>query len=203
MPDTLHICAMAEHVFTPWPDFDKCVIVIKDVLSVAECRELIQLSEKQGYVPAVIHKADGRVVFDQQHRDSDRVMIDDPARANDLFARLQAHLPSLYNGRALAGINERWRYLKYREGQRFCPHFDGCYERPDGSETSCLTLQIYLSGDLEGGETVVYHDNDKQLCTVVCEAGQVLIFDHDLYHEGAPVKRGCKYCVRTDVMYHN
>jgi hypothetical protein len=36
---------------------------------------------------------------------------------------------------------------------------------------------------------------------VAPEAGDVLVFDHQLLHEGAEVTRGVKYACRTDVMY--
>lgn len=36
---------------------------------------------------------------------------------------------------------------------------------------------------------------------VRAQAGDVLIFDHRLLHEGAAVTSGVKYAVRTDVMY--
>ena len=35
----------------------------------------------------------------------------------------------------------------------------------------------------------------------MCIAGMVLVFDHGIMHEGSELKKGRKYCVRTDVMY--
>lgn len=179
------------------------VLLVKDVFSTEECAKLVSLSEEAGYVPAVIHKADGRVVYDKSHRDSDRVMIDDPALALELFTRLQAHLPQNYHGRALIGINERLRYLRYGEGQRFRLHSDGCYVTPDETQRSFLTLQLYLCDVEQGGETILYEDDDvdKEKFRVSCRTGQVLLFDHDVFHEGAAVVKGLKYCIRTDVMY--
>ena len=31
--------------------------------------------------------------------------------------------------------------------------------------------------------------------------GRVLIFQHDILHSGSELKKGRKYCVRTDVMF--
>ena len=36
---------------------------------------------------------------------------------------------------------------------------------------------------------------------VMCIPGMVLVFDHGIMHEGSELKKGRKYCVRTDVMY--
>jgi len=36
---------------------------------------------------------------------------------------------------------------------------------------------------------------------VVPEVGMVLLFQHDIYHEGALVSAGVKHVVRSDIMY--
>jgi hypothetical protein len=35
----------------------------------------------------------------------------------------------------------------------------------------------------------------------VLETGKALFFEHDVRHQGAPVERGRRYVLRTDVMY--
>lgn len=56
---------------------------------------------------------------------------------------------------------------------------------------------LYLSGeDLEGGATE-FHD----FGTVTPATGKMLLFQHHVLHQGAPVRRGLKYVLRTDVMY--
>ena len=42
---------------------------------------------------------------------------------------------------------------------------------------------------------------DTQLACIQPKAGQILIFEHQQLHEGAPVLAGQKYVMRTDVMY--
>ena len=36
---------------------------------------------------------------------------------------------------------------------------------------------------------------------VAPRTGQALLFRHALWHEGTPVLRGCKYVLRSDVLY--
>ena len=43
--------------------------------------------------------------------------------------------------------------------------------------------------------------NDEDYVDVVPEPGMVLLFQHNIYHEGALVTGGLKYAMRTDVMY--
>jgi hypothetical protein len=67
-----------------------------------------------------------------------------------------------------------------------------------GSDTSSAGP----AGDFDGGETnfLDWRDEGRKV-GFAPEAGDVLVFDHALLHEGAAVTRGVKYCARTDVMY--
>ena len=66
------------------------------------------------------------------------------------------------------------RFLRYAPGQYFRPHMDGTYERPDGSETSYLTIQLYLNGGFEGGQTSFLSSTAgkevRELCVVTGRA---------------------------------
>ena len=142
--------------------------------------------------------------MDKGHRDSDRVIIDDSGKAAELFQRVGEFLPKTMMGCPIVGINERLRFLRYDKGQKFSPHCDGEYERPDGSEMSFLTIQLYLNGgpgELAGGETSFLSDDMQVQYRLEPRAGLVLVFDHDMLHEGSPVLSGRKYCIRSDVMY--
>lgn len=109
-----------------------------------------------------------------------------------------------YNAVTAVGLNERLRFLKYEPGQFFAPHQDIRYIRgpdsgPRAGETSHITVQIYLNEKCKGGST-------RFLCgrryyDVTPKTGSVLIFDHDLLHEGSKVTSGIKYSVRSDIMY--
>lgn len=102
------------------------------------------------------------------------------------------------------GLNERIRFLKYEPGHFFGPHQDLRYTRgPDSGErageTSHITVQLYLNEKFKGGATRFlcgkrHHD-------VKPRVGSVLIFDHDLLHEGSRVTGGIKYSVRSDIMF--
>ncbi len=122
----------------------------------------------------------------------------------------------------MVSLNERLRFLKYHPGDYFRPHCDGAYARPDGSEMSFITIQLYLNNcnpnpgmmskllgsgekyDFEGGATtfLTYSTESKQK-RVPCypKAGRVLVFEHKILHEGSEVTKGIKYSMRTDIMY--
>ena len=131
-------------------------------------------------------------------RNNTRVILDDVPRANDLWSRLARWAPSLRNHGRAVGLNERFRFYRYAPGEYFKWHRDGAFFR-DTHERSLLTAIVYLNDDCEGGSTD-FDLGDEEI-RVVPERGAVLLFDHGLRHQGAPVTRGRKYVLRTDVMY--
>ncbi len=124
-------------------------------------------------------------------------MIDDPERAKRLWERVREHVPAERDGARAVGLNERFRFYRYEPGEYFKWHFDGAFERSP-VERSLLTLMVYLNEDCEGGATQFYDFGD-----VVPRTGMALFFEHDVYHQGAPVTSGRKYVARTDVMYRD
>jgi hypothetical protein len=81
-----------------------------------------------------------------------------------------------------------------------------------------LTVLVYLCDgggiDFEGGETLYLDSHVSSLnkalkadgsagCTrITPRLGDVVIFEHDLYHSGAPLTNGTKFVMRTDVMFN-
>ena len=53
---------------------------------------------------------------------------------------------------------------------------------------------------MEGGATTFMGDDNKN---VPChpEIGKVVVFDHDVLHEGSLLIKGRKYAVRSDIIY--
>ncbi len=177
------------------------VFVIHDFLSGAECSALIQRSEGLVYEMGTV----GDTVVEQV-RNNERVLLDDPTLAAQLFLRAKPFLPGVVDGQVLVGFNERWRFYRYRPGQTFKPHRDGCYQRLEVWEKSHLTFMIYLNDQITGGETRFFEGMEQAFrqhayLTVKPKEGMALIFVHRIWHEGAVVESGQKYVLRTDVMY--
>jgi predicted 2-oxoglutarate/Fe(II)-dependent dioxygenase YbiX len=166
---------------------------IDDILNAAECAEHIDSSEHAGFGAAPIITAFGEAVVSDV-RNNSRVMLDDFALAARIWERASEHLPVFLDGRQAIAMNERFRYYRYRPGQRFDWHADASFRRANG-EVSQLSFIMYLNDDFTGGETAVM---DK---LITPRRGRALFFLHELLHEGRPVKSGTKYVMRTDVMY--
>ncbi len=165
-----------------------------DVLTPAECDELITVTEAEGYTAAPITTMRGPMLRPDV-RNNKRYMVDDPATAARLWAKVEYHIPPVVGGWRAVGLNERLRFYRYDVGEYFAPHLDGYYQRDNG-ECSHLTFMIYLNDDFEGGATVFSGIGVKP------RRGMALVFIHELLHEGAPVTKGRKYVLRSDVMFN-
>ena len=129
-------------------------------------------------------------------RNNARAITDREDWASLLWPATKVVLPPV-DGFEAVGLNKRFRFYRYGPGQRFAPHFDGAYVRPDGSERSLLTWILYLEADCDGGATRLHHHGHD----VQPVPGTLLVFEHRQRHEGCEVTRGRKTVLRTDVMY--
>ena len=147
-------------------------------------------------------------------RKSGRCLIDSASCAHLLWQRVKPLLPAVMRhddgGRRgnwePVGLNERLRFLQYTPGDYFKPHCDGSFAYPPGhprfGERSLLTLMVYLNAPEKGGETNFLNEHDESRVTAVTpDTGVALIFEHELWHEGALLKQGTKFAIRTDVMF--
>lgn len=168
---------------------------VPDVLPADECAAYIDRIEAAAPAPAPITTLHGAVMR-PDIRNNDRVVLDDPRAAADLVARIREHAPPVLAGMRLVGANERLRCYRYGPGQRFAAHFDGAFVR-DEHEQSLVSYLVYLNDGFVGGETVF----PQQARTIVPRTGMALLFQHRVLHEGAEVREGVKYVLRTDLMY--
>lgn len=173
--------------------FGAGLFAIKDFLSPKECEQYIRDSEQTGYEEATI-QTDGGTEMVKTIRNNDRIIFDDARLAEQLFQRAQPFLPHVLDQWQLSGLNQRFRFYRYIPGQYFKWHKDGFFCKSD-DEVSLLTLLIYLNDDYEGGNT------EFQWEIIQPKIGMALIFPHAMRHQGAPIQRGSKYVLRTDVMY--
>ncbi|KAL7498014.1 hypothetical protein ACHAWT_008522 [Skeletonema menzelii] len=198
---------------------NKFAVLIHNALTPDECKQLIDRAESGGFEDASIY--DRRT--NRIHRRCQRWYEDDTTLAANWYERILDALDDTafeykirnapwmgrrYNSTALpirsVGINERLRVLKYGQGEYFGSHCDAKFVRgpnygDKAGETSHVSIQVYLNDKFKGGQTR-FHGGGRHY-DVKPKTGSILIFDHNLLHEGAVVKAGKKYVVRTDVMY--
>jgi prolyl 4-hydroxylase len=172
----------------------EAIVVVPGFFTPEECDDAIRLTEAHGFRAAPITTYRG-FVMRPDVRNNTRVMIDDHDAARRLWERMESLVRPSVGDWTAVGLNERFRYYRYDEGQYFKRHADGAFVRSD-VERSLYTAMVYLNDGFTGGATeFIGHD------PVVPRRGMLLLFDHGLVHEGAAVTRGRKYVLRTDVMY--
>lgn len=173
-------------------------IVLYHLLSLKECDALIALSQKVGYSSSIIkgnfEGSYGYVV--RSGKNNSRAAIENKLLADMLWTRIEEHVPKEFDNYIAIGLNERLRFYRYSTGQHFGAHTDGYFQRTN-VERSFLTLMIYLNDDFRGGETMFL----KREKIIAPKTGTALIFPHHLWHAGLKVESGCKFILRTDVMY--
>jgi predicted 2-oxoglutarate/Fe(II)-dependent dioxygenase YbiX len=185
---------MERHTIVP-----ERIFTIEHFFSEQECAQFIEQSEKSGYELAAVTTLHGQEMR-PDIRNNSRLIWDDVGLASRLWTRIQPFVPSpLWNHEAV-GLNERFRFYRYEPGQTFKPHYDGSFKRDNG-ERSQVTFMIYLNGDCDGGETKFDLPYPHGEVAIQPKTGMALLFPHSVRHEGAPVWKGRKYVLRTDVMY--
>lgn len=185
----------------PWSP-QAIAFVLDNVVTEEECRHLIAETERRGYIAALINVGGGRQELMTDVRNNTRCIVDSVPDAAEIYRRIEQWLPKTMDRRKILSVNERLRFLRYDPGERFLPHFDGCYERPNG-ERSYVTIQIYLNEGFEGGTTRFLNPahGGSDFVDYVPKTGSVLVFEHHLLHEGAELVKGRKYTIRSDIMY--
>ncbi|RKP23145.1 hypothetical protein SYNPS1DRAFT_16708 [Syncephalis pseudoplumigaleata] len=194
----------------PWPAISRKALVaevlLEDQLMVfahfllpTECRALLSMA---GQLPMAATPPPKR---DEAYRDNWRFSIDDPAFADRLWrAGLDAACARLEGGqhRCAVGLNSNIRLYRYDPQQRFGQHYDDSVRDKHGHQSE-WTLLVYLNGDGDG-DTVFYGPGKRQVTAVAPVAGMALLHRHGarcLRHEALEVKEGCKWVLRSDVMF--
>lgn len=174
------------------------IFLVRNFLTVDECESEIARSESHGYEEAAISTPMGQVVA-KDVRNNDRILWDDRVKALDWWNRCRLFVPPAFGKWEAYGVNERFRFYRYKSGQVFKKHQDRSYRKAKGDE-SWWTLLVYLNAGFEGGRTRFWFAGGEEI-SVQPETGMALFFLHERTHEGEQVNAGVKYVLRTDVMY--
>ena len=197
-----------------------------NLLSGEECDQLVRLTESLGYLE------DAAVSLPRSVRHNHNITwIADDETTNIIWKRCQPLMrdpANIFSGKQALGLNSRFRFYRYNQGDYFSPHTDGSWPGTrvvDGElignayhdRWSQLTFLVFLSDDYEGGATRFYLDRDKPLqpttgtsdesvVDVRTPMGGVLCFPHGMHplhclHGSEAITSGSKYIIRSDVLF--
>lgn len=177
---------------------------VKNVLTPQECAILVDRGRSAGFEQAKVnHYGEQQTMLSV--RNNDRFEFVDAELAIRLEQSVRGALgedfPSEFAQRAFAGAGDHFRMYRYVPGQFFKPHKDGSFDA--GSSESEITALFYLN-DADGGETVLMPYGPGQAWAHILvqpRRGDLLLFEHNCWHEGRPVASGEKLVLRTDFFY--
>jgi len=189
------------------PAQPKVCFLIRQLFTQQECQTLLSESVKESFQKAITN-------YPTSYRNNDRLVIDDNQLAKQLFDKVKSYLPSIVTTQSdnvtesgvwkLQELNSRIRYCRYSAGQYFNRHLDGvCYRSRELQ--SKLTFMVYLNGaeDFTGGRTLFYESKNSQEIWMAYtpRQGDLIVFDHNLWHEGEVLQSGEKFVLRSDIFY--
>lgn len=196
------------------------------LLSDEECDRFIQATEQLGY------SEDASVSLPRTvRRNENLVWIVDEITHNIIWQRCKPLMyddKNILDGKKPLGLNRRFRFYKYAQGDFFKPHTDGAWPgsavidkrlvtNAFNDRYSLMTFLIFLSDNFRGGETSFYVDkedphkpalrpDDAATVDVKTPRGGVLCFPHGTHplhclHSSMAIDAGIKYIIRTDVLF--
>lgn len=196
------------------------------LLSENECRRFVRATEMMGYTQ------DASVSLPRNVRQNENlVWVVDDTTHDIIWDRCKVLMQEnsrYFDGKKPLGLNKRFRFYRYREGDFFKPHTDGAWPGSRVTQNrlvtdaypdrySRMTFLIFLSDGYSGGATAFYVDkNDPQKpakrkedllsVSIGTPLGGALCFPHGTHplhclHSSEKVLSGVKYIIRTDLLF--
>lgn len=180
--------------------------VVKQAFSPEFCQKIID-EKKDSFAKAITH-------YPTSYRNNDRQVVDDEALAALLFDEIKQYVPTSIDiagvGKDETGnwqlkeLNHRLRICRYQPNQYFNKHLDGVHYQ-SATVQSKLTFMVYLNDSEEfgGGRTLFFasKDNDEVIQEFLPQTGDLILFDHNIWHSGEVLHSGVKYILRSDILY--
>jgi WD40 repeat protein len=189
------------------PDTKFSCFVIPSLLSKNECETLLNEEIKNSFQKAISN-------YPTYYRNNDRFMIDNDELAKQLFEKVKPYLPETIEINSaiqaengvwhLKELNNRLRFCKYSANQYFHRHLDGVHYRNDTTQSK-LTFMIYLNSatEFKGGRTLFFKTKETEeiWASYIPKQGDLIVFDHNVWHEGEKLTDGEKFVLRSDILY--
>ncbi|RFU35213.1 hypothetical protein B7463_g1094, partial [Scytalidium lignicola] len=188
--------------------------LIKDVLTVQECNEIIAAGEAINFLPDAPIREEGEENSVLAHN---FYWVADEEFCSRIWKRVAPFVPETVRGKTVRGLNRRFRVYRYVPGAEYRAHIDGAWppsgidpvkdtyiydnSPPDAKQSSLFTFLIYLNDEFEAGETTFFlpsaREGSMTAYPVKPIQGAVALFPHGetydtMLHEGTGVRQGAK-----------
>jgi WD40 repeat protein len=189
------------------PDPDQLCFVIPQLFTQSECETILNEDTKKSFQKAISN-------YPTYYRNNDRLVVDNQLLADLLFKKIKDYLPQQIEIKSgienekglwsLSELNNRFRFCRYSANQYFHRHLDGVHYRST-TEQSKLTFMLYLNdaSEFKGGRTLFFKSKDSTelWASYIPRQGDLIVFDHNIWHEGEELTQGEKYVLRSDILY--
>lgn len=189
------------------PQKDGFCVLIRNAFYIEFCDALVS-EKKKSFKEASTH-------YPPSYRNNERQVVDDEKLSKHLFSTIREFIPVKFITKAISNkeegewnlkeLNSRIRICRYLPNQYFHKHLDGVHYKSE-FEQSKLTFMIYLNNHTEfnGGKTLFFNskDDDEIIASYKPIKGDLIIFDHNIWHSGESVFKGEKYVLRSDIIYY-
>ncbi len=188
------------------PERKEFCLLIKSAFSDDFCDKIIQ-ERKYLFKKANTH-------YPTSYRNNERQIVDDEHFSEKLFSTIYNYIPNQIEIEgvsdkekgcwSLKSLNSRIRICRYLPNQYFNKHLDGVFYKSE-IEQSKLTFMIYLNShdEFDGGKTLFYDSKESEriIASYKPVKGDLIVFDHNLWHSGEILHKGEKYVLRSDIIY--
>lgn len=189
------------------PETNYTCFVIPGLFSKTECESLLNSDIKNSFQKAIAN-------YPTYYRNNDRFVVDSEELAAQLFVKVKPYLPGVIETNSdiqsengvwhLKELNSRLRFCRYSANQYFNRHLDGVHYQNETTQSK-LTFMIYLNGAVEfgGGRTLFFKTKETAeiWASYTPKQGDLIVFDHNVWHEGEMLTRGEKFVLRSDILY--
>lgn len=172
------------------------------ILSNELCDRLTQQAKSIGFVPSKVNVY-GQMKEALNIRNNQRIEYTDSVLSKELEGIIISHFPDVlsFNSKKFTELNNHFRFYHYSPREYFKPHKDGHIKLEN--KQSFITCLFYLN-DTEGGETILMpqgFSHKESWISIQPTKGSILLFEHQIWHEGKPVTQGEKIVLRSDLFY--
>lgn len=172
------------------------------ILSDSMCQSLIDKANSIGFSPSTVNMY-GQMKEAKSIRNNTRIEYTDTLLSKQLEVIINENFPEVtsFKDKKFSHLNNHFRFYHYCLGEFFKPHKDGHIKLEDTE--SLITVLFYLN-DTTGGETILmpegYAQKEKWI-TITPTKGSILLFEHNIWHEGKTIISGEKIVLRSDLFY--
>lgn len=169
------------------PDFyQHGLAVLPQAIPSQLCQALLEeVSKRQDLTAAGVGRA-GALQQNTEIRRDQTAWLDGSSEAQQQYLALMLALQTQMNRQCFLGLtHHECHFARYQIGDFYQTHLDAFR----GRSNRVLTTVLYLNSVAEGGELVIYDENNNELQRVLPQAGLLVMFESERFpHQVLPAK---------------